>query len=255
MAAGGDLFAGLRCAIGLLSSTALILDVVTDLAALTQHAFGVAKEDVGMQAATELKIIGAGYELEQASWEINKIIRTEPIHRLETQQKKEIVEQMRTNYLEALTKGQRILSELVAFRKYTAGDVQEYRYQDMAFRVFRNDALQKYRAGFDLAARYAYLAAAAYDYETNLLGSDARAGQDFFTDIVATAVPGTDSRRRARARIPGARRPPGAYGRQLHRAQDPAGVQQPPGRDQPLLTSERGLPHPRGRDVARLHAE
>ena len=54
----------------------------------------------------------------------------------------------------------------------------------LPFRIFRNDALQKYRAAFDLAARYVYLAAAAYDYETNLLGSDAQGGQQFLTDIV-----------------------------------------------------------------------
>jgi hypothetical protein len=54
----------------------------------------------------------------------------------------------------------------------------------MAFRVFRNDALEKYRAQFDLAAKYAYLAASAYDYETNLLGSESAAGQRFLTDIV-----------------------------------------------------------------------
>ena len=54
----------------------------------------------------------------------------------------------------------------------------------MAFRIFRNDALQKYRAQFDLAARYAYLAATAYDYETNLLGSDNASGREFLTQIV-----------------------------------------------------------------------
>jgi hypothetical protein len=50
--------------------------------------------------------------------------------------------------------------------------------------VFRNDALQKYRAQFDLAQRYVYLAATAYDYEVNLLGTDSRAGQSFLTDII-----------------------------------------------------------------------
>jgi hypothetical protein len=54
----------------------------------------------------------------------------------------------------------------------------------MTFRIFRNEALQKYRAQFDLAARYIYLAAAAYDYETNLLGSDAGNGSKFMADIV-----------------------------------------------------------------------
>ena len=59
----------------------------------------------------------------------------------------------------------------------------------MAFRIFRNDALQKYRAQFDLAARYVYLAAKAYDYETNLLGGDNGAGREFLTDIVRAAQP------------------------------------------------------------------
>jgi hypothetical protein len=54
----------------------------------------------------------------------------------------------------------------------------------MAFRIFRNDALQKYRAQFDLAVRYIYLAAKAYDFETNLLGADPQAGEGFFTNIV-----------------------------------------------------------------------
>ena len=62
------------------------------------------------------------------------------------------------------------------FRQRPPPRRQDYRYQDMAFRIFRNDALQKYRAQFDLAARYAYLAATAYDYETNLLGSAERRG-------------------------------------------------------------------------------
>jgi hypothetical protein len=54
----------------------------------------------------------------------------------------------------------------------------------MTFRIFRNDALQKYRASFDLAQRYVFLAATAYDYESNLLGTDSRAGRDFLTDII-----------------------------------------------------------------------
>src|SRR5262249_44177098 len=71
------------------------------------------------------------------------------------------------------------------FRQKTAAQVQEYRYKDMAFRVFRSDALQKYRAQFDLAARYAYLAAKAYDYETCLAPGDNRGpGSAFLTSII-----------------------------------------------------------------------
>jgi hypothetical protein len=61
----------------------------------------------------------------------------------------------------------------------------------MAFRIFRNDALQKYRAQFDLAARYVYLAAKAYDYETGLLQTSSRAGSAFLEDIVKKRAIGT----------------------------------------------------------------
>ncbi len=62
--------------------------------------------------------------------------------------------------------------------------MQQNRYQDMTFRLFRNDALQKYRASFDLAARYAYLTSTAYDFETCQLGTSTAAGRRFLTDIV-----------------------------------------------------------------------
>ncbi len=44
------------------------------------------------------------------------------------------------------------------------------------------EALEQYQGLLDLAARYTYLAAKAYDYETGLLGSTQ--GQDFLTKIV-----------------------------------------------------------------------
>jgi hypothetical protein len=90
----------------------------------------------------------------------------------------------------SLAEGERLLAELETFRKYTAGDVQDARYQDLAFRTFRNDAIQKYRATFDLAARYAYLAGTAYDYETNMLGTDSAAGRHFLAEIVKRRSPG-----------------------------------------------------------------
>ena len=100
------------------------------------------------------------------------------------------IKQAMGGFSAALAEGDRLLSERETFRKFMAGDVQEYRYQDWAFRTFRNDAVQKYRATFDLAARYAYLAATAYDYETNMLDTDSAAGQYFLTEIVRRRSPG-----------------------------------------------------------------
>jgi hypothetical protein len=66
--------------------------------------------------------------------------------------------------------------------------VQGYRTRDAAFRIFRNEKLERYKTLFDLAARYAFLAANAYDYETGLLGSSA--GRDFVNRIVGSRALG-----------------------------------------------------------------
>jgi hypothetical protein len=95
------------------------------------------------------------------------------------------MQQSSGHYLSTLSKGVRLLDDRIRFRRQTAAQIQNYRYKDMAFRIFRNDALQKYRAQFDLAARYVYLAARAYDFETCLSQGDPRGpGEQFLTDIV-----------------------------------------------------------------------
>jgi len=43
---------------------------------------------------------------------------------------------------------------------------------------------KKYRSSFDLAARYTYLAATAYDYDINLAYSDPGSPVDILSDIV-----------------------------------------------------------------------
>ena len=87
-------------------------------------------------------------------------------------------------YLKVVAEADRLIEGRTLFRRQTAADVQSQRYRDMAFRIFRNDALQKYRAQFDLAARFTFLAAKAYDYETTLLSSDPMSGSRFLTNIV-----------------------------------------------------------------------
>ena len=76
------------------------------------------------------------------------------------------------------------MEERTAFNKRVAAQTQQNRYQDMTFRVSRNAALEKYRSAFDLAARYAYLAGTAYDYDTNLGWDDAGSPAEILTDIV-----------------------------------------------------------------------
>ncbi len=185
LANGGDTLSGPACAVEIGGETsAFVINTISDGLEIAQNAMEAAKEDVEKQAEIEIEIEGANFEILQASKELEKLIREEPLKRLEAYARREQVEAARGNYQIELAGGLRTISEMIQFRANSAADIQTYRYRDMAFRIFRNDALQKYRAQFDLAARYAYLAATAYDYETNLLGSDNAAGRQFLTQIV-----------------------------------------------------------------------
>jgi len=84
----------------------------------------------------------------------------------------------------AIAKGTETLAAREAFRKRAAALVSGYRTRDFAFRTFRNEALEQYSTLFDIASRYTYLAAKAYDYETGLLGT--ATGSKVFSQVVAS---------------------------------------------------------------------
>ena len=88
------------------------------------------------------------------------------------------------NVSNVLAKANRLLADRELFRQRAAAIIQGYRTKDLTFRTFRNEALEQYRSLFDLASRYTYLAAKAYDFETGLLGTSK--GQAVFSRIVAS---------------------------------------------------------------------
>jgi hypothetical protein len=92
------------------------------------------------------------------------------------------------SYRSAVAKGDRIQAEREVFRRRAAAVVQGYRTRDAAFRIFRNEKLERYKTLQDTAAQYAYLAAKAYDYETGLLGSEQ--GKKFLSRIVSSRALG-----------------------------------------------------------------
>jgi len=86
------------------------------------------------------------------------------------------------NYKTCVAQGDRIQAERLANRRKTAALIQGFRNRDAAFRVFRNEKLERYKTLFDMASRYAYLAANAYDFETGLLNTSA--GRSYLNKIV-----------------------------------------------------------------------
>jgi hypothetical protein len=89
-------------------------------------------------------------------------------------------------YFTAVSEGFRILREREAFNKVLAAKVQKNRYQDMIVRISRNEVMGRYQSAFNLAARYTWLAAKAYDYETSLDPGHPAAATQVFDRIVKT---------------------------------------------------------------------
>ena len=87
-----------------------------------------------------------------------------------------------------IAKGDRVQLEREIFRKRAAAVIQGFRTRDAAFRIFRNEKLERYKRLFDLAALYAFVAAQSFDYETGLLHS--QQGRRFIDRIVSARALG-----------------------------------------------------------------
>ena len=98
----------------------------------------------------------------------------------------------RMRFAAAEAEGDQLQVERERLRLQWSSDLSTRRYRNMMYQIMRNDELQRYNETFETAARYCYLAARAYDYETGLLASDAThtAGRDFMTQIVKTRALG-----------------------------------------------------------------
>ena len=161
-----------------------ILTVVKDAADLSQEGLSFGQEQAEEAANLAIEKNQFKVEIQERIRALEDLMRQEAGLRVEIFNQEQALQQGIGRYQAAVAGGQRLLDERIAFRKKVSAQVTQSRYQDMTFRIFRNDALQKYRAQFDLAARYVYLAATAYDYEVNLLGSDNQSGSAFLTDII-----------------------------------------------------------------------
>lgn len=115
---------------------------------------------------------------------LEDLVGDEPIKRIEIFKEIQTLRELSDRYRSLVGEGTRLLDERTAYNKRVAAATQLNRYQDITFRVSRNHALQNYRSAFDLAARYAYLAARAYDYETNFDPTHSAAPTGVYAEIV-----------------------------------------------------------------------
>ena len=113
------------------------------VAEVTELALGNAIAEA--QAMADITIAGfqGSFAEEQQLGVVQDLIRQTPVLQLEIFMQMEAIKQAGGVYQSAIGRGVRLLEQRTAFRQQTADQVSEYRYQDMAFRIFRNDALQK----------------------------------------------------------------------------------------------------------------
>ena len=176
---------------------AMEFDLQRFVAAVDENRALRRKEELEMLTNIRLTTVRTDFAILQSVAQVEQLIREQASQSLEIFALRETLQQAAGRYLAALSRGQRLLEDRLRFRQQTAAQVQEYRYKDMAFRIFRNDALQKYRAQFDLAARYVFLAARTYDFETNLRPGDSGGpGEEFMTQIVRARAIGLIQDRR-----------------------------------------------------------
>jgi len=148
------------------------------------YAASLTKDLIDMGLDYKIDEIERNFALKQALVELENMIGDEAILRIEVFRQQEALREMSDRYRATLQRGARLIDEREAYNKRVAELVQRNRYSDMSFRVSRNAALQRYNEAFNLAARYTYLAAKAYDYETNLRSNDPGSARLMLTNIV-----------------------------------------------------------------------
>ena len=142
------------------------------------------KEDSEFYVDTNIQKARYQYDVQQQLREIEQVLSKEKGIRLEIFQSRENVRKMAEKYRSVLSKGLRLMEERKVYNAKVAAETQGKRYQDMTFRMNLNSALAKYRNAFDIAARYVYMAAKAYDYDTNLNERDPGSANIFLNQII-----------------------------------------------------------------------
>lgn len=136
------------------------------------------------------------HQLKQDLWAFTDLVGTFDGRYLAYLETLQAAETARMAFQKTVAAGDAVRVERERLRTHQAADLNGQRYRNMAYQIFRNDELQRFSEAFDQAARYCYLAAKAFDYETGLLASDSQhtSGRDFMSQIVRARTLGRMTR-------------------------------------------------------------
>lgn len=190
LAAGGDVMSPAEGAIRLASGIAQGLVGVLEFDAyfVARGLQLVAETDERWIPFTEIEPLLFSHELKQSLAAMDAAVDAQRLHLYTINQRLREVDDARRELTALQAQGDRMLKEREIHRRRAAAVIQGYRTRDAGFRAFRNEKLERYKTLFDLAARYAFLAVNAYDYETGLLNSSQ--GRDFRARVIAARALG-----------------------------------------------------------------
>ena len=160
-----------------------VLAVIKDVA---ETALEIAEAELNISKADRERML----QLREILKGVEDAIGDESIKRIAIFKEMQVLRELSDHYKTLVDEGGRLLDERNAYNKRVAAQTQKQRYQDMTFRVARNFAMKTYRDSFDLAAKYCYQAAAAYDYETNFSQNDPGSPEPFYKEIVKSRTLG-----------------------------------------------------------------
>ncbi|NLE57221.1 MAG: hypothetical protein GX616_02595, partial [Planctomycetes bacterium] len=132
-----------------------------------QFDYDRAQEQLNVWKDVQLQMADIDIQNQEKFLELQSLVRQLPQYRLNVRTAKDNHLTAVGRLKSAIQRGNRLIAERDRIRKLRRDQLQEYRWGDLAYRNFRNNALQKYDAFFTLAARYVMLAGRAYAYEYN----------------------------------------------------------------------------------------
>jgi hypothetical protein len=184
LAAGGDLTSGGRAAVGATkTATQSIKNALNIIKAYATHysAF-LTYQKSNITYALITRPLERQEDDAPLVMEIEKVLRNVNLRIYAINSRLQELDDSRRNYYTLVAQGDRIQAEREIFRQRTSAVVQGYRTRDAGYRIFRDEKLERYKTLFDLAAKYTFMAANAYDYETGLLNTTK--GKAFVNRIV-----------------------------------------------------------------------
>ncbi|MCC7373410.1 MAG: hypothetical protein IT581_02050 [Verrucomicrobiales bacterium] len=141
------------------------------------------KEVLALKNEIELDRLEMSVELRGMLYDIEELLVNEGVTRIRLFSLREQLRGVLDQYRATLQEGIRLIEERRNANAQLAATTQENRYHDMLFRSTRHESIQRYRSLYDLAQRYCYMAAKAYDYETNFDPKDRASAQPVLAKI------------------------------------------------------------------------